>query len=179
MKRKIALMTGLACLGSTSWAGLYQGGVGVPEAYATFTGESIFHRDGLPDYRCDTIIDVNLEEIASGVVVEVSGFRFENSFCPFFKGINLPWNGFIPDTTLPNDPSVSIPISLSGVGLNVCGSPFTVDVSFNNGGGLSSGVNSVPSVLDMEAGELGSNCTLSFTLETDLGEDVVIERCLE
>ncbi|WP_159661796.1 hypothetical protein [Alcanivorax xiamenensis] len=174
MKRNIAIVIGLVCLESTSWAGLYQGGVSFPEAHATFTGESFFCRDGLPTFRCDTVVDVSFQETIGVVVVEVNAFRLEGLICPVFEGIKFPWNGFIPDTTLPTDPSVTIPISLSGIGLNVCGSPFTVDVNFNNGGSSNSAINSVSSVLDMEGGELGTNCTLNFTLEAELGEDVDI-----
>ncbi|MGB1765185.1 hypothetical protein [Alloalcanivorax xenomutans] len=174
MKRNVAIVIGLVCLGSTSWAGLYQGGVNVSEADATFSGEAFFNRVGLPALTCSAIADLRFEEVASGVVVEVNDFRFENPICPAIEGINFPWVGFVPDTELPSDPSVSIPVSLSGIGLNLCGSPFIVDVKFNNGGSSNSAVNSVPSVLDMEEGELGTNCTLNFTLETELGEDVDI-----
>lgn len=175
MKRNIAIVIGLVCLGSTSWAGLYQGGVSVSEAEATFTGEAYFNRVGIPTLNCTAYADIRFEEAANGVVVEVNSFELDNSLiCTAIMGLNLPWIGFVPDAALPSDPSVSIPVSLSGIGINVCGSPYTVDVKFNNGGSLNSAINSVPSVLSMEEGELGTNCTLDFTLETELGEDVDI-----
>lgn len=165
-------MTGLACLGSTSWAGLYQGGVGVPEASATFTGELLWHRDGVPDQICETTADVSFEEVGGGVSVKVIGFNLSGTLiCGLMTAVNLPWHGFVSGATIPADPSVSIPISLSEIGLNLCGSIYNADVNFNNGGGPGSVINSYPSYLEMNAQNVGP-CTLSFTLETDLTEDV-------
>lgn len=181
MKKAMIAAVGVAALAGAVSANaatnVYQGGSVVTSASASFSGSTVLHRTGLPSLTCTLTLNGTVTNNGSTVDISVNSGSVSGSnfLCGTVALQNFPWTASVPASSAPTASTSNLPVAVTfhGVSVNLCGGPFDVDTTFQNGPTAGAVPNKELSSFDFATAPLGSSCTVDGTLDvTSLSSDV-------